>query len=104
MSFYGGASLAPDFYQGKSAVQALAEARTNDRNLRVIGLFGEKDELITVEDREGIRDALSEVHITCEIATFAAGHAFFNQDRSDRYDQAAAQEAWRCAKDFLARP
>jgi carboxymethylenebutenolidase len=102
VSFYGGASLASDFYRGKSAVQALAEARQDDTNLRVVGLFGEQDELISEGDRQGVHDELARAHIPCEIAVFSAGHAFFNQERSDRYSEAAAQEAWKYVLNFFA--
>lgn len=95
VSFYGGASLAPDFYQGKSAVRSLVDARKDDADLRVLGLFGEQDELIPLQDREAIHDTLSGAGIKCEIRALKAGHAFFNQDRADRYDASAAEVAWR---------
>ncbi len=95
VSFYGGASLAPDFYQGKSAVRSLVDARKDDADLRVLGLFGEQDELIPLQDREAIHDTLSGAGINCEIRALKAGHAFFNQDRADRYNASAAEVAWR---------
>jgi carboxymethylenebutenolidase len=95
VSFYGGASLAPDFYQGKSAVRSLVDARKDDADLRVLGLFGEQDELIPLQDREAIHDTLSGAGINCEIRVLKAGHAFFNQDRADRYNASAAEVAWR---------
>ena len=95
VSFYGGASLAPDFYQGKSAVRSLVDARKDDADLRVLGLFGEQDELIPLQDREAIHDTLSGAGIQCEIRALKAGHAFFNQDRADRYNASAAEVAWR---------
>ena len=60
VSCYGGASVAPGFYAGDSAVQALARARHADKQLRVLGVYGEHDPMIPAADREKADQLLSE--------------------------------------------
>ena len=102
VSCYGGASVAPGFYAGDSAVQALARARHQDKTLRVLGVFGEHDPMIPAADREKIHALLDEAKIHHDIKTYDAGHAFFNADREDRYVQSAAEEAWSDISAFLS--
>lgn len=101
VSFYGGASLTPDFYRGKSVIEALVDSRRDDAELRILGLFGEEDDYISLQDREGIHDALDGAHISYELAVFQTGHAFFNRDRPDRYHEASAEAAWSTVIAFL---
>lgn len=101
VSFYGGASLAADFYQDNSAVEALAAARRQDSTLRVLGLFGQRDELIPESDRTEIRQILSQANISTQMQLYPAGHAFFNHDRPDRYVESAAEQAWMDIRSFL---
>lgn len=68
----------------------------------MLGLFGEDDEYIPGSDRDGIRGTLASAHIACQIATYAAGHAFFNHDRPDRYMEEVAEQAWVDVKSFLS--
>lgn len=95
ISFYGGSSLQPNFYAGGTVVHALAASRPYDKELRVLGLFGEQDEVIPANDRERIKTALEGAEINTTIKVYPAGHAFFNQDRADRYNETAAQQAWQ---------
>jgi len=101
VSCYGGASVAPGFYAGDSAVQALARARHADRQLRVLGIYGEHDPMIPAADREKASQLLSEAKLQHEMKTYDAGHAFFNEDREDRYVQTAAQAAWSDISNWL---
>lgn len=101
VSFYGGASLAQDFYQGGSVIDALTEVRRQDQALRVFAAFGENDEMIPASDVSAIHERIDQAGIAAEVHVYAAGHAFFNEDRTDRYDAAAAQKAWTDVKKFL---
>jgi carboxymethylenebutenolidase len=102
VSFYGGASLAPDFYDGKSVVEALTQKRMEDKNLRILAAFGKNDEMIPALDVENIRSQLEQAKITREVNTYPAGHAFFNEDRKDRYVQVASDQAWQDIIKFLS--
>ncbi|MEI6481509.1 MAG: dienelactone hydrolase family protein [Candidatus Saccharibacteria bacterium] len=103
VSCYGGASTRPGFYAGDSAVAALGRARQSDSELRVLGVFGADDPMIPADDRTKIDEALSSAKIQHDIKAYDAGHAFFNEDRTDRYDATAAQLAWVDIKQFLIK-
>jgi len=102
ISFYGGASLAPGFYEGQSAVEALTQRRMGDKNLRILAAFGKNDEMIPASDVESICSQLERAKVACGVNTYPAGHAFFNEDRKDRYVQAASDQAWQDVFQFLS--
>ncbi len=102
ISFYGGASLAPDFNAGRSVIEALATERAHDRNLRILAAFGEYDEMIPAADVSEIHNQLDQAEIHADVRMYSAGHAFYNEDRLDRYDELAAKKAWDDVKCFLA--
>lgn len=95
ISFYGGASLASDFYHGQTVIEALCEKRQGDANktLRAFGAFGEDDPMIPASDRAKIDRALTQAGIAHQLNIYKAGHAFYNDDR-DKYVVAAAKRAW----------
>jgi len=74
------------------------------RQLRVplLGLFGEDDQAIPLDQVRELESVLQEVGVPFEIHTYpGAGHAFFN-DTSPTYRQHAAEDAWRRTLDFFA--
>lgn len=76
--FYGPAPEAPDFTGAKAAV---------------LGVYAELDDRVNAS-RERAEAALKQAGLVYEIRTFAgAEHGFFN-DTGQRYNQAAAQEAY----------
>ncbi|MCC7543227.1 dienelactone hydrolase family protein [bacterium] len=103
VSCYGGASVQPGFYAGDSVVQALARARYADKSLKILGVYGEHDPMIPAADREKISTLLTESKISHQIKVYDAGHAFFNEDRADRYVEAAAKAAWNDVSNWLKR-
>ena len=61
----------------------------------VLGVYGGLDDRINAT-REAAQDALEAARLEHEILTFTeANHAFFNDTNADRFDAAAAAEAWR---------
>ncbi len=100
-SFYGAGSNEPNFYEGYSAIESLANNRRNTTHLRVMGLFGTHDDSIPAADRQAIASKLAAAGIPTLIKEYDAGHAFFNADRADRYNQAAAEQAWQDFKNWL---
>lgn len=101
VSFYGGASLEPGFYQQSSSFRALIDERHHDDVLRIFAAYGRDDAMIPATDVATIQDLLEKDKIQHEVHLYDAGHAFFNEDRTDRYDAAAAQKAWTDVKKFL---
>jgi len=101
ISFYGGASSVPGFYAGDSAVTALSRARQGDTALRILAGYGVDDPMITADDRQKVDAALTVAKLTHKFNIYRAGHAFFNQDREDRYNAIAAQAAQADVWGFL---
>jgi len=62
----------------------------------VLGLFAEKDQFVTPQVAKEVDAAIkkagkrSEIHVYPQVE-----HAFFNDERSDVYNKAAADDAWR---------
>lgn len=68
----------------------------------VLGVFGEEDQQIFVEDVLEFESALNTLDIPNEITIYPdVGHAFINEGNFDQ--PGAAGEAWQQAVDFLAR-
>ena len=101
VSFYGGASLESGFYQQLSSFWALIDERHHDDTLRIFAAYGRDDAMIPATDVATIQDLLEKDKIQHEVRLYDAGHAFFNEDRADRYNAAAAQKAWMDVKKFL---
>ncbi len=68
----------------------------------VLFFGGEKDQWITVEKMERLRDALAEYGKEGEVKIYAgADHAFFNDARPEVYSAPDAQDAWQKALAFF---
>jgi carboxymethylenebutenolidase len=65
--------------------------------LKVPTLFiaGERDQWITPEKVEGLKEAARKYNLPVEVVSYDADHAFFNDTRKDVYNPTAAQDAWR---------
>jgi carboxymethylenebutenolidase len=69
-----------------------------------LGLYGEQDALIPLDDLAALRAILERHGKTFEVVTYpGAGHAFFNDTRPDAYRPAAAADAFPRAVAFLRR-
>ena len=67
-----------------------------------LGLFGEDDALIPRTDVKELERSLRKADKTFETKMYAgAGHAFFNDQRSDAYRPDAAKDAWGRAVQFF---
>jgi carboxymethylenebutenolidase len=74
----------------------IPEAETLSR-LKVPTLFiaGERDQWITPEKVEGLKDAARKYNLPVEVVSYDADHAFFNDTRPEVYKAEAAEDAWR---------
>jgi carboxymethylenebutenolidase len=62
----------------------------------VLGLFAEKDAFVKPEDARAMEAAVKAAGKSVEIHIYpGVDHAFFNDERPDTYDRAAADDAWR---------
>lgn len=67
-----------------------------------LGLFGETDGLIPMEQVDQLRNIVAALPQATEIVSYAnAGHAFFNDSRPAGYVADAAQDAWGRALAFF---
>jgi carboxymethylenebutenolidase len=68
----------------------------------VLGLFAGKDQFVTPQVARDVDAAIKKAGKQSEIHIYPnADHAFFNDERPDVYDKAAAQDAWRRTLDFF---
>jgi carboxymethylenebutenolidase len=62
----------------------------------VLGLFAEKDSSVTPQTAREVEAAIKKAGRQCEIHIYpGADHAFFNDERADVYNKAAADDAWK---------
>jgi carboxymethylenebutenolidase len=97
VGFYGGGIVTGRFPQFPALVGDVASLQAP-----WLGMFGDQDGSIPVEDVEALRTALTAAEVDTEIVRYAdAGHGFHCDMRADyRADDAA--DAWRRALDWFA--
>src|SRR5881628_1417727 len=62
----------------------------------VLGLFAEKDSSVTPQVARDLDAAIKKAGKTSEIHIYpGVDHAFFNDERADVYNKAAAEDAWK---------
>ena len=89
VGFYGGGIVTARFPQFPALVDEVAGLQTP-----WLGLFGDQDQSIPVEDVERLREALQSAPVSTEIVRYPdAGHGF-HCDVRDAYDETAAKDAW----------
>lgn len=68
----------------------------------VLGIWGEEDQAIAVEDVRGFERSLRDQGTPVEFHYYeGAGHAFANPTRSDSYRPEATEDAWQKTLNFL---
>jgi carboxymethylenebutenolidase len=68
----------------------------------VLGIFGEKDPMVTPDAARQIEASIKKAGGRCEIRLYPAGHAFFNDTRKDVHDPTCAADAWKRTTEFFA--
>ncbi|HKY05533.1 MAG TPA: dienelactone hydrolase family protein [Blastocatellia bacterium] len=69
----------------------------------VLGIYAEKDQFVPPESVRELEGRLKEHGKSAEMHIYPeTDHAFFNDQRPDVYDEAAATDAWRRVLDFFA--
>jgi carboxymethylenebutenolidase len=98
VGFYGGGIVTQRFPQFPTLVNETAKFRTP-----WLGLFGEEDQSIPVDDVEQLREALQASSVDTNIIRYEeAGHGFHCDVRDD-YHEAAAKDAWIRTLDWFER-
>jgi carboxymethylenebutenolidase len=68
----------------------------------VLGLFAEKDAFVTPQAAKDVDAAIKKAGKRSEIHIYpGVDHAFFNDERADVYNKAAADDAWRRTLTFF---
>ncbi len=90
VAWYGALEAAPTALQPKNPIDLAGEIR-----VPVLGLYGGKDQGITPDQVEDMRDALKKAGAPSEIHVYPdAGHAF-HADYRPTYRKDAAEDGWR---------
>ena len=90
VGFYGGGIVTQRFPQFPALVDEAATLRTP-----WLGLFGEEDHTIPVEDVDHLRNALEQASVATDVVLYPeCGHAFHNDQREDVYRDGEAKDAW----------
>jgi carboxymethylenebutenolidase len=98
VGFYGGGIVTARFPQFPPLVSESVALQTP-----WLGLFGDEDTSIPVEDVEQLREALQAAPVDTEIVRYpGAGHGF-HCDVRDSYHEAAAKDAWNRTLDWFDR-
>jgi carboxymethylenebutenolidase len=89
VGFYGGGIVTGRFPQFPPLVDEVASLQTP-----WLGLFGDQDGSIPVDDVETLREALTKAPVAADVVRYAeAGHGFHCDQRAD-YREEDAQDAW----------
>jgi carboxymethylenebutenolidase len=97
VGFYGGGIVTGRFPQFPALVGEVASLHTP-----WLGLFGDQDASIPVDDVEALRAALRDAPVDTEIVRYSeAGHGF-HCDKRDDYRADAADDAWKRTLDWFA--
>lgn len=77
------------------------EARLQSVTAPILGLFGEKDRVVKLESINALRTSLDRLRKDYEIQVYPGAGSGFADPQSNRYDAAAADDAWRRTLEFL---
>ena len=98
VTFYGG-GLAEGRFGFPPLLEIAAELRCP-----WLGLFGDLDTGIPVDQVEALRDAAAKSSSPTSVVRYAeAGHAFHCDTRPERYHEPSARDAWQKALDWFDR-
>jgi len=99
VGFYGGGIVTQRFPQFPALVGEAAALQTP-----WLGLFGEEDHTIPVEEVEQLGKALEAAPVDTDVVLYPdAGHAFHNDQREDSYRDGATKDAWSRTLDWFDR-
>lgn len=99
VTFYGGAIVSPSRLPFPPLIDEAKTLKTP-----WLGIFGDRDQSIPVEDVEKLRAELDRANpVPHEIVRYDADHGFHCDQRPAVYDEAAAKDAWRRTLDWFGR-
>ena len=99
VTFYGGAIVSPSRLPFPPLIDEAKTLKTP-----WLGIFGDRDQSIPVEDVEKLRAELDRANpVPHGIVRYDADHGFHCDQRPAVYDEAAAKDAWRRTLDWFGR-
>jgi carboxymethylenebutenolidase len=98
VGFYGGGIVTARFPQFPALVERSARLRTP-----WLGLFGDADEGIPVDDVEALRAALADAPVPTEIVRYAGAEHGFHCDVRPSYHREAAVDGWSRTLDWFQK-
>jgi carboxymethylenebutenolidase len=97
VTFYGGGIA-----QGRFAIPPLVELGPQ-LETPWLGLFGDKDRGIPIEQVESLREATTEAPVPTEIVRYVEAEHGFHCDARPSYHEPSAKDAWRRTLDWLSK-
>ena len=97
VGFYGGGLVTARFPQFPPLVDRAASLKTP-----WLGLFGDLDTSIPVEDVEAVRTALADAPVETDVVRYADAEHGFHCDARDAYHEDSAKDAWQRTLDWFA--
>jgi carboxymethylenebutenolidase len=98
VGFYGGGIVTTRFPQFPALIEHVPSLATP-----WLGLFGDRDESIPVDDVEQLRKALTDAPVAADVARYADAEHGFNCDVRPSYNADAAADAWSRTLDWFER-
>ena len=98
VGFYGGGIVTTRFPQFPALIDRVPSLATP-----WLGLFGDRDESIPVDDVEQLRKALTDAPVATDVVRYAGAEHGFNCDARPSYDADAAADAWGRTLDWFSR-
>lgn len=96
VSFYGGGVAA-----GRFGMPSLLELAP-ELKAPWLGLFGDEDQSIPVEQVEQLRDAVKQASVDTDIVRYPDAEHGFHCDARDSYHEASAKDAWQRTLDWFS--
>ena len=98
VGFYGGGIVTARFPQFPALADGAPTMRTP-----WLGLFGDRDESIPVDDVEQLRAALTNAPVDAEVVRYADAEHGFHCDARPSYNAEASADAWKRTLDWFDR-
>jgi carboxymethylenebutenolidase len=98
VGFYGGGIVTARFPQFPALVDGAQTMKTP-----WLGLFGDRDESIPVDDVELLRKALTDAPVDAEVVRYADAEHGFHCDARPSYNAGAAADGWSGTLDWFGR-
>jgi carboxymethylenebutenolidase len=98
VGFYGGGIVTARFPQFPALVDGAPTLRTP-----WLGLFGDRDESIPVDDVEQLRKALTDAPVDAEVVRYADAEHGFHCDARPSFNAGAAADGWSRTLDWFGR-